>query len=112
MKENQKGHCESMSILYRSLSEKLASEGIKKEELEQIKDLRIGGQTVEDFVRLNLTSGDFEWRGEEKQTLVNANRKFQVKLTKQEVRSLETIAEKSGLGVSEHICEIILKSIS
>lgn len=111
MKETDKLNPEKSVVLYHYLSQKLSSDGIRIEELNRIKDLKIGEQTVDDFVRLNLNSGEFQWRGRRGHTLVNANRKYRVGFTPNEESGLKRKAQKLDLEVDEYITGIVLNSI-
>lgn len=57
-------------VLYGYVSQKLASDGISKKELNSIKHHPMGHRSVESFIETNLKLGNFEWRNG---VLINAN---------------------------------------
>lgn len=106
MKENQENQS---VILYEHICHRLTTGGITREELSPINHLPIGCQSVEKFIEANVSVGNYEWRDD---LLVNADRKLEIKLTKEEEGKLLKKAEEAGLSAGEFVRNIVSEFIS
>jgi hypothetical protein len=97
------------TVLYSYISRKLAGPGITKAEIEEIKGHPIGHQSVEGFININLSVGNFQWRGDR---LVNADRKFILGLTRQEEDKLRLLAEKNGVSEVDFVNQELVKILT
>ena len=97
------------TILYEYFVRKLASGGIKRQEFERLKKFPIGHNSVEGFVKLNITVGNLDWRGD---TLIVADRRLTLKLTRSEEKRLRNQAEKLGLSARELAVKLITGKLS
>jgi hypothetical protein len=97
------------SVLYSIFSERLAKDGISRQEIESLKDFPIGHQSVAGFVEANVKLGNFEWRQD---TLVNASQRLSLRFTRNEEKKLKEKAQEAGLTTKEYASQILLGVIS
>ena len=92
------------TVLYDYVFDKLATSGLTKDELKELKRHPLGHKSLGSFVDANLRVGNFEWINDH---LVNVDRQVRLDLTQKEDERLRLLAHEAGLTELELISKIV-----
>lgn len=109
MIEQKPESSQNLIILYDAFTRILISDGLTKQELDQIKGYPVGIGSVEKFVDIALRLGHLEWKGN---LLVNRPKGIRLDLTYFEEMSLKDRAKHEGLTPGQLATAIVLERIS
>ncbi len=101
---------EHRAALYEYVSQRLTSSGITKDEYKSLRDLpTVGYNSVGNILDVGAKLGYLEWRGG---VLLNVGREISFRITYQEEKALQDIANEQRKPVSELLSELVREHIS